>query len=114
MPSIKEYWSSLGELARSRGLGDLGRLGDLGEPGNLENFENIKEMLHREFPKGASELPEGFDRREFLKIMAASIALAGVTACTRQAQERIVPYIRQPEEIIPGIPLFYASALTIG
>ena len=53
--------------------------------------------------------PKG--RREFLKLMSASLALAGVGACTRQPQEQIVPYVRQPEDIVPGRPLFYASAV---
>jgi molybdopterin-containing oxidoreductase family iron-sulfur binding subunit len=43
--------------------------------------------------------------------MGASLALAGVTACTRQPEEAIVPYVRQPEEIVPGKPLFFATAM---
>src|SRR5690606_37306687 len=50
----------------------------------------------------------------FLKLMSASLALAGVGACTRQPYEQIVPYVRQPEDIVPGKPLFYASALVQG
>ena len=46
--------------------------------------------------------------------MGASLALAGVTACTRQPAEKIVPYVRQPEEIVPGQPLFFATAMTLG
>jgi molybdopterin-containing oxidoreductase family iron-sulfur binding subunit len=46
--------------------------------------------------------------------MGASMALAGVTACTRQPAEKIVPYVRQPEEIIPGRPLFFATAMSLG
>src|SRR4249919_993725 len=46
--------------------------------------------------------------------MGASLALAGVTACTRQPPEKIVPYVRQPEEIVPGKPLFYATAMPLG
>ena len=45
--------------------------------------------------------------------MGASLALAGLTACTRQPTEHIVPYVRQPEELIPGRPLFYATATTL-
>src|SRR4029434_1750566 len=41
----------------------------------------------------------------------ASMALAGVSACTRQPEEAIVPYVRQPEELVPGKPLFYATAM---
>ena len=53
-------------------------------------------------------------RRNFLKLMGASLALAGLTGCTRQPTEHIVPYVRQPEELIPGRPLFFATAATLG
>src|SRR5204862_4280358 len=46
--------------------------------------------------------------------MGASIALAGASACTRQPVETIVPYVRQPEELIPGKPLFFATAMALG
>src|SRR5262245_56452168 len=46
--------------------------------------------------------------------MGASLALAGVSACTRQPEEKIIPYVRQPEEIVPGRPLFYATAMPLG
>jgi molybdopterin-containing oxidoreductase family iron-sulfur binding subunit len=74
----------------------------------------LDELVGDEF---ASRLPEGFDaveRRAFLKLMGASLALAGMAGCTRQPPEQIVPYVRQPENIVPGRPLFYATAMTIG
>ena len=74
----------------------------------------FKEYLHREFPSNASEWLDPVGRRSFLKLMSASMALAGVTACTVQPQELIVPYVRQPEEEIPGKPLFFATAITLG
>ena len=46
--------------------------------------------------------------------MSASLALAGVGACTRQPPESIVPYVRQPEDLVPGRPLFFASAIPFG
>jgi molybdopterin-containing oxidoreductase family iron-sulfur binding subunit len=49
-----------------------------------------------------------------MKLMGASLGLAGITACTRQPLEHIVPYVRQPEELVPGRPLFYATAMTLG
>ncbi len=67
-----------------------------------------------EFPLGADDWPNELSRRRFLKLMGASIALASTTACTRNPLEHIVPYQKQPEEIIPGKPLYYASALTLG
>jgi molybdopterin-containing oxidoreductase family iron-sulfur binding subunit len=88
-----EYWRSLEELAGSA---------------------EFREMMHREFPKGASEWLDGASRRGFLKLMGASLALAGMTACTKQPLEPIVPYVRQPEELIPGRPLFYATAFELG
>jgi len=74
----------------------------------------FKDYLHREFPSNASEWLDPVGRRGFLKLMSASMALAGVTACTVQPQELIVPYVRQPEEEIPGKPLFFATAMTLG
>ena len=71
-------------------------------------------MLHREFPKGASEWLDAVSRRGFLKLMGASLAMAGMTACTKQPLEPIVPYVKQPEELVPGRPLFFASAFTLG
>jgi MoCo/4Fe-4S cofactor protein with predicted Tat translocation signal len=88
-----EYWRSLEELA--------------GSP-------EFQEMLHREFPKGASEWLDSVSRRGFLKLMGASLAMAGMTACTKQPLEPIVPYVRQPEAVIPGLPMFYATAFTLG
>src|SRR5436190_3467455 len=74
----------------------------------------FKDYLHREFPSNASEWLDPVGRRGFLKLMSASMALAGVTACTVQPEELIVPYVRQPEEEIPGKPLFFATAMTLG
>jgi len=87
-----EYWRSLEELA--------------GTP-------EFQEMLHREFPKGASEWVDSVSRRGFLQLMGASLALAGMTGCTKLPLEPIVPYVRQPEEVIPGRPRFYATAVTL-
>jgi molybdopterin-containing oxidoreductase family iron-sulfur binding subunit len=86
----KEYWRSLEQLS--------------GTP-------EFKDFLHREFPQNASEWLDPVGRRGFLKLMSASLALAGVSACTRQPTEELVPYVRQPEELVPGKPLFYATAM---
>ena len=58
-------------------------------------------MLHREFPEGASEFTDPAGRRDFLRLMGASIALAGAAACTRQPTEQIVPYVKAPEDLDP-------------
>jgi MoCo/4Fe-4S cofactor protein with predicted Tat translocation signal len=71
---------------------------------------DFQEQLLREFPDGAAEPPEGVDRRDFFRLMGASMALAGVAAC-RRPDEKILPYSRQPEEVIPGVPLFFATAM---
>ena len=71
-------------------------------------------MIHREFPQAASEWQsdgDGLDRRNFLQLMSASIAFGGLAACTRQPLEKIVPYVRQPEQIVPGRPLYFATGL---
>lgn len=57
---------------------------------------------------------KGVDRRDFMKLMGGSMALAGLAGCTKHPEEKIVPYVDAPEEIIPGKPLFYASALSFG
>lgn len=71
----------------------------------------FREWLEREFPSGASEL-DGVNRRHFLKIMAASFGIAGLglTGC-RQPRQHILPYAKQPERIIPGVPLYYSSSM---
>ncbi len=88
-----EFWRSLEELAGSA---------------------EFREMMHREFPQGASEWLDAVSRRGFMKLMGASLAMAGMTACTKQPLEPIVPYVKQPEEVVPGRPLFFATAFTLG
>jgi MoCo/4Fe-4S cofactor protein with predicted Tat translocation signal len=88
----REYWRSLEELSRS---------------------DEFEEFFAQEFPQQAIAMDKGVDRRDFVKLMGASVALAGLTACNRPA-EKIVPYVRQPENIIPGKPLFFASAMPLG
>ncbi len=82
----REYWRSLEQIART---------------------EEFQEHLHREF---RVPIDSGIDRRELLTLMGASMALAGLTGCTRQPEERILPYVRTPEELAAGQPLFYATA----
>jgi len=75
---------------------------------------DLHELLGDEFASRLPEMPDTIERRAFLKLMAASMALAGMTGCTRQPVEQILPYVRQPESIVPGQPLFYATAMTYG
>lgn len=98
----RDYWRSLEELAET---------------------EAFTEFLHREFPRHASEWTGAMSRRGFLQLMGASLALGGLTACARPA-EPIVPYVNAPdasgpnvdapERTVPGKPLFFATAMSIG
>src|SRR5215475_15544142 len=74
----------------------------------------FQQRLYNEFPSQVEAITDPVARRTFLKLMGASLALAGAAACTRQPSERIVPYVRQPEELVPGRPLFYATAMAVG
>src|SRR5262245_27397104 len=99
-------------VIRSRVAGGQGRLfwRSLGE---LADTPQFREYLHREFPEQASEWNDPKGRRQFLRLMSASLALAGVGACTKQPPEAIVPYVKQPEDLVPGRPLFFASAIPL-
>ena len=88
----QSYWRSLEELA--------------GHP-------QFEELLHREFPVQADEWTNPVTRRNFLSLMGASLALAGLAGCSQPPPEKILPYIRQPEDIVPGKPLFFASAMPL-
>ncbi|HXM75189.1 MAG TPA: TAT-variant-translocated molybdopterin oxidoreductase, partial [Thermoanaerobaculia bacterium] len=79
----------------------------------LADAPEFEAMIHREFPEKTVE-GVGVDRRELFQFLGASFALAGLTACTRQPKESIVPYVRQPEELVPGRPLYFATAATLG
>ncbi len=76
--------------------------------------DELRDYVEQEFPGLSGQIPQGVDRRSLLKVMAASLAMAGAAACTKQPREAIVPYVRQPENVIPGIPLFYATAMPMG
>src|SRR5664279_1363120 len=92
----RDYWRSLEEVSAT---------------------PEFQDLLEREFPRQAVGWSDDEDpvegRRNFLKLMGASLALAGMTACTRQPAEHIMPYVRQPEDLIPGRPLFFATAVTL-
>src|SRR5690348_3814961 len=87
--SGKQYWRTLEELS---------------------DDPHFEDLLHREFPRQASEWDETVDRRNFLKLAAASLAFAGISGC-RQPDELIVPYVKQPDGLILGKPQFYATAM---
>jgi MoCo/4Fe-4S cofactor protein with predicted Tat translocation signal len=89
----QQYWRSLEEVA---------------------DTEQFREFLHREFPREASVWEDGVSRRSFLKIMGASLSLAGLSACVKQPDEKIIPYVKQPEIMVPGRPLSFATAFVRG
>jgi MoCo/4Fe-4S cofactor protein with predicted Tat translocation signal len=89
----KKYWRTLEELAAD---------------------PHFEEMLHREYPRGASEWDESVDRRDFLKLMGASLALAGVAGCGIPPQENLVPYVKQPDGLVLGRPQYYATVMPFG
>src|SRR6266404_8290422 len=91
--SDKTYWRSLEELADS---------------------PIFEEFVQREFPHAAEEWNDPVERRTFLKLMGASLALAGLSGCVIQPPEKIVPYIKQPEEEVPGKGLYFATAFSLG
>jgi len=91
------------------------------ESGRVANGRSVREWVHDdavlsalgpEFAEGADYPPDEPTRRHFLKIMGASAALAGAGGCMNQPQEEIVPFVRAPEQMIPGKPLYYATAMT--
>src|SRR2546421_12444642 len=89
----RDYWRSLDELADS---------------------PIFEEFVQREFPHAAEEWNDPVERRTFLKLMGASLALAGLSGCVIQPPEKIVPYVNQPEEEVPGKALYFATAFSLG
>ena len=80
---------------------------------DLADTPEFREMVEREFPTFLDELATPASRRQFLRIMGASMAFAGLTAC-RWPQEEIVPFAYRPEGYVPGVPLQFATALEMG
>ena len=91
--AAKKYWRSLEELA---------------------DAPEFREFVAREYPQHAERWDDPLERRSFLKLMGASLALAGLSGCVFQPPEKIVPSVTQPEYANPGKALFFATALTLG
>jgi molybdopterin-containing oxidoreductase family iron-sulfur binding subunit len=85
----KRYWRSVDELA---------------------DTAEFQAAVEREFPSSAQEWVDPVSRRGFMKLMGASLALAGLAGCTRQPDEPIYPYVKQPEDLILGKPMYFATA----
>ena len=85
----KRYWRSIDELAET---------------------PEFAEAVSKEFPDAAQEWIDPTSRRGFLKLMGASMALAGLAGCTKQPDEPIYPYVKQPEDLVLGKSNYFASA----
>jgi MoCo/4Fe-4S cofactor protein with predicted Tat translocation signal len=87
----RRYWKNLDELAET---------------------DSFQELMREEFPRQASagEWADPVSRRGFLKVMGASFALAGLAGCTKQPDEPIFPYVKQPEDLVLGKPMYFATA----
>jgi hypothetical protein len=86
----KQFWRSLNEVAET---------------------PEFQLYLEDEFPSRGDDWRDPASRRTILKLMGASFALAAFTGCSKQPQEKIVPYVIPPEEQVTGRPLFYATAM---
>jgi molybdopterin-containing oxidoreductase family iron-sulfur binding subunit len=86
----KRYWRSVDELA---------------------NTPEFQAAVEREFPGSPHAWGDDVSRRGFLKLMGASVALAGLAGCTKQPDEPIYPYVKQPEDLVFGKPNYFATAL---
>jgi MoCo/4Fe-4S cofactor protein with predicted Tat translocation signal len=91
----KQYWRSLEELA---------------------DTPAFQELVGREFSEPPGGWGDALSRRQFLTLMGASLALAGLSGCSVKPAPagKIVPYVRAPEEVVPGRPLFFATAMELG
>ncbi|MBL8296646.1 MAG: TAT-variant-translocated molybdopterin oxidoreductase, partial [Bryobacterales bacterium] len=87
-----EFWRSLEEAAET---------------------PEFRSLVDHEFTAGTSEWSNPTSRRRLLHLLGASLGLAGLTACTKQPPEKIVPYVTSPEDQIPGVPLLFATALPL-
>jgi len=85
----KRYWRSVDELA---------------------DTAEFQAAVEKEFPGSAQEWVDPVSRRGFMKLMGASMALAGLAGCTKQPDEPIYPYVKQPEDLILGKPMYFATA----
>jgi molybdopterin-containing oxidoreductase family iron-sulfur binding subunit len=85
----KRYWRSIDELA---------------------NTPEFQAAVEREFPAAAQEWVDPVSRRGFLKLMSASMALAGLAGCTKQPDEPIYPYVKAPEDLVLGKSMYFATA----
>ncbi|MEP7076447.1 MAG: TAT-variant-translocated molybdopterin oxidoreductase [Acidobacteriota bacterium] len=111
MPSIdsKNNFAALREKILSKSGKDYWR--SVEEYVDAPEFRDFVEL---EYPEHAEEWESGLSRRNFVKVMGASLALAGLSGCVMQPPERIVPNVRPNEDQLPGKPLYFATAMSLG
>ena len=89
----KEYWRSVDEFV---------------------DAPEFAEFVKREYPVHAEDWNNSFSRRSFVKLMGGTLALAGLSGCVIQPAEKIVPFVQSPDDLLPGKPLFFATAMSLG
>ena len=89
----KEYWRSVDEFVDAPEFG---------------------EFVKREYPVHSEDWDNAVSRRTFVKLMGGTLALAGLSGCVIQPAEKIVPYVRAEQDLLPGKPLFFATAVSLG
>ncbi|MEO7659183.1 MAG: TAT-variant-translocated molybdopterin oxidoreductase, partial [Pyrinomonadaceae bacterium] len=89
----KEYWRSIEEHA---------------------DTPEFKEFISEEYPHEIEEWDNSLSRRNFVKVMGASLALAGLSGCVIQPPESIVPYVRNQDGMLPGKANFFATSMSVG
>jgi molybdopterin-containing oxidoreductase family iron-sulfur binding subunit len=89
----KEYWRSVEEFV---------------------DAPEFAEFVAREYPHEIEKWDDSLSRRNFVKVMGASLALAGLSGCVIQPNEQIVPYVKNPDGMLPGKPNFFATAMSLG
>jgi molybdopterin-containing oxidoreductase family iron-sulfur binding subunit len=89
----KEYWRSIEEHA---------------------DTPEFREFIAEEYPHEIEQWDDSLSRRNFVKVMGASLALAGLSGCVIQPPEKIVPYVTPQEGMLPGKPNFFATAMSLG
>jgi len=99
---------------------DLARIRELTGSGSRRFWTSLEELLDEEgfrawlgaeFPAAASMFDDP-GRRQFLKLMGASLLLGGLTGCGGETRSDVaLPYVTQPEQIVPGVPRIYATAV---
>src|SRR5258708_24005850 len=76
---------------------------------------HVLKRVAQDFPEYAEKLANSVTRRHFLTLLGASLGLAGLAGCssTQAPREKIVPYTRQPEQLVLGKPLYFATAMSL-